>query len=118
MEFAELDEELNQIRVGAILRAPTRYFRDWQPPPLATVKPRAGIRPMTPDGMPIIGHLGDFDNVFVSTGHGMQGITLGPGSAMALTDLVLHGHQPEVLNPFTPARFTRAVVRRSPQQAA
>jgi D-amino-acid dehydrogenase len=118
MEFAKLDEELNQIRVGAILRAPTRYFRDWQPPPLATVRPRAGIRPMTPDGMPIIGHLGDFDNVFVSTGHGMQGITLGPGSAMALTELVVHGHQPEVLNPFTPARFTRAVVRRSPQKVA
>jgi D-amino-acid dehydrogenase len=118
MEFAKLDEELNQIRIGAILRAPTRYFRDWQPPPLHTVQPRAGIRPMTPDGMPIIGHLGDFDNVFVSTGHGMQGITLGPGSAMALTDLVLHDHQPEVLNPFTPARFTRAVVRRSPQQVA
>jgi D-amino-acid dehydrogenase len=118
MEFAKLDEELNQIRVGAILRAPTRYFRDWQPPPLATVRPRAGIRPMTPDGMPIIGQLGDFDNVFVSTGHGMQGITLGPGSAMALADLVLHGHQPEVLKPFTPARFTRALIRRSPQQVA
>jgi D-amino-acid dehydrogenase len=118
MEFAKLDEELNQIRVGAILRAPTRYFRDWEPPPLGAVKPRAGIRPMTPDGIPIIGQLGDFDNVFVSTGHGMQGMTLGPGSAMALTDLVLHGHQPEVLNPFTPARFTKAVVRRSRQQVA
>jgi D-amino-acid dehydrogenase len=118
MEFAKLDEELNQIRVGAILRAPTRYFRDWQPPPLATVRPRAGIRPMTPDGMPIIGHLGDFDNVFVSTGHGMQGITLGPGSALALTDLVLHGHRPDVLAPFTPDRFIKHGARRSPQRVA
>jgi D-amino-acid dehydrogenase len=118
MEFARLDEELNQIRVGAILRAPTRYFRDWQPPPLHTVTPRAGIRPMTPDGMPIIGHLGDFENVYVSTGHGMQGMTLGPGSAMALTDLVLRGSEPDVLKPFAPARFTKAVIRRSPEKVA
>jgi D-amino-acid dehydrogenase len=118
MEFANLDEELNQIRIGAILRAPTRYFRDWQPPPLHTVQPRAGIRPMTPDGMPIIGHLGDFDNLFVSTGHGMQGITLGPGSALALTELVLHGYQPDVLAPFTPDRFIKSGVRRPPQRVA
>jgi D-amino-acid dehydrogenase len=118
MEFARLDEELNQIRIGAILQAPTRYFRDWQSPPLHTVTPRAGIRPMTPDGMPIIGHLGDFENVYVSTGHGMQGMTLGPGSAMALTELVLHDNQPDVLQPFAPARFTQAVIRRSPQRVA
>ena len=71
---------------------------------------------MTPDGMPIIGQLGDLENTYVSTGHGMQGITLGPGSAMALADLVLRGHQSDVLTPFTPARFTKAAIRRSPQQ--
>ena len=55
------------------------YFRDWTPPAPDTVTPRAGIRPMTPDGLPIIGRLGDLRNAYVSTGHGMQGITLGPG---------------------------------------
>jgi D-amino-acid dehydrogenase len=118
MEFGGLDEELNQVRIGAILRAPTVYFRDWQPPPSHTMTPRVGIRPMTPDGMPIIGQLGDLKNTYVSTGHGMQGITLGPGSALALTDLVLHGHQPGVLAPFTPARFTKAAVRTSLQRVA
>jgi D-amino-acid dehydrogenase len=68
--------------------------------------------------MPIIGRLGDVDNLYVSTGHGMLGITLGPGSAVAMTDLVLHDRLPEVLLPFTPARFTRAVVRRSPKRVA
>ena len=117
MEFGGLDEELNQIRIGAILRGPALYFRDWTPPAPDTITPRAGIRPMTPDGLPIIGRLGDLRNAYVSTGHGMQGITLGPGSALALTALVLRGEAPEVLVPFTPARFTRAVVRKSPQPA-
>ena len=117
MEFGGLDEELNQIRIGAILRGPAVYFRDWTPPALDTITPRAGIRPMTPDGMPIIGRLGELTNAYVSTGHGMQGITLGPGSALALTALVLRNEVPDVLVPFTPARFTRAVVRKSPQPA-
>lgn len=118
MEFARLDENLNEIRIGAILKAPTAYFRDWQPPPLRSVSPRAGIRPMAPDGRPIIGQLGDLENAFVSTGHGMQGITLGPGSALALTELILRDQLPDVLVPFTPARFTKAVIRRSPEQVA
>jgi D-amino-acid dehydrogenase len=62
---------------------------------------------MTPDGLPIIGRLGPLTNGYVSTGHGMQGITLGPGSAAALSTLVLRGELPDVLLPFSPARFTR-----------
>ncbi len=106
MEFGGLDEELNQIRIGAILAAPGRYFRDWTPP-ATPITPRAGIRPMTPDGLPIIGRLGPLTNTYVSTGHGMQGITLGPGSAAALSTLVLRGELPDVLLPFSPTRFTR-----------
>jgi D-amino-acid dehydrogenase len=116
MEFGGLDEELNQVRVGAILKAPTRYFRDWAPPE-SPVQARAGIRPMTPDGLPIIGPLGDLTNAYVSTGHGMQGITLGPGSALALSRMILHGETPEVLVPFAPARFTKALIARTPTMA-
>jgi D-amino-acid dehydrogenase len=44
-------------------------------------------------------------NTFVSSGHGMLGITLAAGSARALTELVVHGRQPPQLAPFDPARF-------------
>ena len=116
MEFAGLDEELNQVRVGAILRAPSAYFRDWAPP-TGPVTPKAGIRPMTPDGIPVVGRLGSLRNTYVSSGHGMQGITLGPGSALALSRMVLHGEVPDVLVPFAPQRFTRALVRKTPTRA-
>ena len=117
MEFGGLDEELNQIRIGAILRAPGTYFRDWSPPTPGSYTPKSGIRPMTPDGLPIIGRLGDLTNLFVSTGHGMQGMTLGPGSAMALTDLVLHDRTRDVLAPFSPDRFTHRSSRRTAHAA-
>jgi D-amino-acid dehydrogenase len=113
MEFAGLDEELNQVRISAILRAPDAYFRDWTPP-TRPVTPKAGIRPMTPDGLPVIGRLGELTNTYVSSGHGMQGITLGPGSALALSRMVLQGEVPDVLVPFAPQRFTRALVRKNP----
>lgn len=104
MEFGGLDEDINQVRVDAILRAPSTYFRGWEPPK-TRVAAQAGMRPMTPDGLPIMGRLGSLANAFVSTGHGMLGVTLAPGSAAAMTDLILRAEHSPVLEPFSPARF-------------
>lgn len=105
MEFGGLDERISQVRVDAILRAPETYFRDWERPVAATVVPRAGLRPMSPDGLPIIGRLPRTDNAFVSTGHGMLGVTLAPATARVLTDLIRHDRLSPLLAPFSPARF-------------
>jgi D-amino-acid dehydrogenase len=104
MEFGGLGEDINQVRVDAILRAPTTYFRGWEPPRTAPT-PQAGMRPMTPDGLPIMGRLGGLRNAFVSTGHGMLGVTLAPGSAAAMTELIVHDRLSPLLEPFSPARF-------------
>jgi D-amino-acid dehydrogenase len=104
MEFAGLDENVNDLRVRAILRAPAVYLRDWEPP-AGPLQPRAGMRPMTPDGLAAIGRLPGTTNAFVSSGHGMLGVTLAAGSARALTALVVRGVPPPQLAPFDPARF-------------
>lgn len=108
MEFAGMDEDVNVTRVQAILRGPSGYFDDWQVPASAP-QAKAGMRPMTPDGMPIIGLLPGTANAYVSSGHGMLGVTLGPGTSRALADAILgHGYPPRLL-PFSPARFARRV---------
>ncbi|WP_088289858.1 FAD-binding oxidoreductase [Kineosporia sp. A_224] len=104
MEFAGLDEKVNDVRVAAILRGPQAYLRGWKVP-TGPLRPQAGMRPMTPDGLPAIGALPGTDNTFVTTGHGMLGVTLAAGSALALSDLVLHGTRRPELEPFDPARF-------------
>jgi D-amino-acid dehydrogenase len=104
MEFAGLDERVNEVRVAAILRGPATYLRHWQAP-TGPLRPQAGMRPMTPDGLPAIGALPGLANTFVSTGHGMLGITLAAGSARALSDLVLRGVRRPELAPFDPARL-------------
>jgi D-amino-acid dehydrogenase len=63
---------------------------------------------MTPDGLPIMGKLGRLSNVYVSTGHGMLGVTLAPGSAAAMTELILHGVDSPRLAPFAARRFRSA----------
>jgi D-amino-acid dehydrogenase len=104
MEFGGLDERISAVRLRAVRLAPTRYFRAWDPdaPSLA---PSAGLRPMTPDGLPVIGRLRPFGSVYVASGHAMLGLTLAPRTGALLADMILDGADPDVLAPFSPRRF-------------
>jgi D-amino-acid dehydrogenase len=53
-----------------------------------------GLRPMTPDGPPVIGAT-RYGNLHLNTGHGTLGWTMACGSARALADL-LSGRQPDI----------------------
>jgi D-amino-acid dehydrogenase len=104
MELAGLDENINQVRVDAIMRAPARYFRDWEPPK-KTPKAQAGMRPMSADGGLVVGPLGSLENLIVASGHGMFGVTLAPATGRAVTDLVMHNRMNPVMTNFFPSRF-------------
>jgi D-amino-acid dehydrogenase len=54
----------------------------------------SGLRPMTPDGPPVIGDT-RYANLHLNTGHGTLGWTMACGSARVLTDL-LSGRKPEI----------------------
>jgi D-amino-acid dehydrogenase len=55
-----------------------------------------GLRPMTPDGTPIIGRASEqFNNVWLNTGHGTLGWTMAAGSAQVLADLMA-GEKPAI----------------------
>ncbi len=53
-----------------------------------------GLRPMTPDGTPVIGAT-RYRNLFLNTGHGTLGWTMACGSGRLLADIV-SGRQPEI----------------------
>lgn len=53
-----------------------------------------GFRPMTPDGTPIIGGT-RYKNLWLNTGHGTLGWTMGPGSGKLIADLI-SGQRPEI----------------------
>ena len=108
MEFAGWYHTVNAVRVRAIQTAPSRYFTGWDPAASTHTPPWAGARPMTPDGLPIIGRLPGLDNGWVATGHGMLGITLGPATGQAVATAIGTGVLPRLLAPFSPERFLSA----------
>ncbi|OLE12627.1 MAG: glycine oxidase ThiO [Acidobacteria bacterium 13_1_20CM_4_56_7] len=64
----------------------------------------AGLRPGTPDALPILGQTA-VQGYFVASGHYRDGILLAPVTAQLMTELVLGKPSMQYLTPFTPARF-------------
>ncbi|MEM9660431.1 MAG: glycine oxidase ThiO, partial [Planctomycetota bacterium] len=48
----------------------------------------AGLRPATPDGMPYLGRLADWPNVWIAAGHFRAGLQLSPATAVIMADLM------------------------------
>ncbi len=73
----------------------------------------AGLRPGTPDGLPILGPAPDVPGLFYATGLYRSGILLAPIVAAAVADLVLDGTTALPLRAFAPraARRVRATPR-------
>lgn len=71
-----------------------------------------GLRPMTPDGTPVVGRTG-FGNLFLNTGHGTLGWTMAAGSGRVLADIV-SGRATDIdATDLGLSRYTRAA-RRAP----
>jgi D-amino-acid dehydrogenase len=72
----------------------------------ATVREvRVGLRPVSADDMPILGAVPGHPSVFVATGHGANGLLLGPVSGKLVADVAL-GREPSIdLGPFGAGRF-------------
>jgi glycine oxidase len=70
----------------------------------------AGLRPATPDGLPILGACSRGGR-FVATGHYRNGILQAPGTAVLMAEL-LEGRIPSIdLSPLSPQRFALTATR-------
>jgi D-amino-acid dehydrogenase len=105
MEFGRLDDSVDRRRVAAIAKAAEVGLRGWGRPRGA--EPWAGSRPMTPDGLPIIGRLPALENVYVASGHGMLGLTLAPSTAELVVEMLVHDRVPLVADALSPQRYPR-----------
>jgi glycine oxidase len=66
---------------------------------------RVGLRPATPDQMPVIGRSSKVPGVVFATGHFRNGILLAPFTAKAVADLVLENREDPLLAAASPRRF-------------
>ena len=109
LEDTGFDQSTSEPHLAELTR---RAIELWPPLAHATrVAAWAGLRPMAPDGLPVIGPLTPGEKnptLWVATGHFRNGILLAPGTANVLGDLIL-GRVPQIdIDTFTITRFAAA----------
>ena len=103
LELAGMDFSINTRRVEAIRKATYRYL-----PGLAGAKlleTWRGLRPCTPDGLPVISRSDSFSNVVIAAGHAMLGMSLGPITGKLVLELVCNESTTIDLTPLRLDRF-------------
>ncbi|QEC48320.1 FAD-dependent oxidoreductase [Baekduia soli] len=116
MEFSGVNDRLVPGRIEAMQRGVRPLLSSWDEGSVAGEW--TGMRPIAPDGLPIVGRLPGSANVYVSGAYSMLGMTLALPAAEALAELVLTGRRPEVLAPFDAARFARRAASAARARAA
>ena len=69
------------------------------------VQQLAGYRPLSPDGLPLIGPVPGCAGTYLATGHGTKGIHLAAATGQMVADLITRGASDLPTEPFAPARF-------------
>ncbi len=103
LELAGLDLSVDRRRVDAIVRAGQRGLRGLAGRRVLEVW--RGLRPCTPDGLPIVGRAPAYENLTLATGHAMMGLTLAPVTGLLVAELLTGGEPSHDLYPLRPERF-------------
>jgi glycine/D-amino acid oxidase-like deaminating enzyme len=91
----------NQLRAMASMLSPLLSDAD-------TVAAQACYRPVTRDGLPVMGAMPGIEGAYIATGHSVWGILNAPASGEALAELILDGPARGTdLSPYDPRRFSK-----------
>ncbi|MFH1152742.1 MAG: FAD-binding oxidoreductase [Pseudomonadota bacterium] len=104
-EFVGYDRSTTPEAIGRIVRETCRII-----PGLArlqAIRTFAGLRPYTPDGLPILGPVKGLDGFMVAAGHEGDGIALSPITGKLMAGLILDRETGMRLDAFSPDRFCK-----------
>jgi len=103
LELSGLNHQVVQPRLENLTESANRYLTgladghstdDW-----------VGLRPVTPDGMPMLGPSPNLPGLFVGNGHAMLGLTLGPPTGKLLSEWIVNGAPSTDVAALRPDRF-------------
>jgi D-amino-acid dehydrogenase len=106
MEFSGINTRIDERRVEAISRGAARLFGDIDFDVRENVW--TGMRPVAPDGLPVIDVVPGTGNVYIAGGYSMLGMTLAAPAGELLAHMVSTGRRPAELVPFRIGRFRTA----------
>ena len=102
-EFVGYDTRVTYDGMREILKNAARLV-----PPLKeinVIRVMAGLRPYTPDGLPLLGWVDGLEGFFMAAGHEGDGIALSPVTGKVVSDLICDGSTFVDMMPFDPNRF-------------
>ncbi len=94
LDRSKIIQMVRKVKDALRLEGELRIIDEW-----------VGSRPCIPDGLPVVGRVGDKGRVLVATGLCRLGLTLSPTTAMLVEDIIT-GRENPLLRHFSPARFT------------
>lgn len=107
MEIVGTDTEVNSSKINGLKKSVYEYLPDFKPGELDGQKIWTGLRPCTPDGLPYVGPMDGFSNLYTSTGHAMMGMSLAPSCGNILAELITDGESDLDHPMINPGRFSR-----------
>jgi D-amino-acid dehydrogenase len=87
LELAGMDFSINLRRLEAIQKSSRAYLPGLEEAKVLEIW--RGLRPCTPDGLPIISRSSDFSNLIIAAGHAMLGMSLGPITGKLVSQLAM-----------------------------
>jgi len=91
MEVAGHDTSITAAKINALKKSVLPYFPEYSLEDLDKQPVWVGLRPCSPDGLPFVGKIKSFRNVYVSTGHSMVGMSLSFANGETISQLITEG---------------------------
>ncbi len=102
LELAGFDSSIDPVRYGAVVKTAREALKaDF---PMKNEEAWCGLRPLTPDGLPVIDRAPGLEGLIVAAGHAMLGFTQSPMTGKLVAELA-NGEAPSL--PLAPFRLDR-----------
>ena len=102
-EFVGYDTTVSYDGMREILKNATRLVPSLKQ--MNLIRVMAGLRPYTPDGLPLLGWVEGLEGFFMAAGHEGDGIALSPVTGKLISELICDGRTFVDMTPFDPNRF-------------
>lgn len=104
MEIAGINHDINPLRVQTIANAVTNYYPNIILSQQEKSQAEAGLRPVSPDGLPYIGRSKKCRNLTIATGHSMMGWAMGSATGKLVSEVISNQKPSLNLEFFSPDR--------------
>jgi len=102
-EFVGYDVRNTHDGIQAVLKNAVRLVPGLRS--IHIIRTMGGLRPYTPDGLPLIGYVDDLEGYFMAAGHEGDGIALSPVTGKIVADLIVDGGTFMDVSALSPNRF-------------